>query len=289
MGRRRAFTLIELLTVIAIIAVLAAIILPVLARAKDNAYRNSDISNMNAIRAALQLYRVDQGAYPPALLGYVTLYSSGPNMGQVMPANEVKGFLYNKRVPSIETLRPAYNRVPAVQISTAVWPLADPRAPGTAAQYDLDGNGSIDNSGCPSIVGPAPCDDPAEARQAFGPTQVVQRPDPNNPGSFIDAQYYMISGYDVALVPTLPSRVELRYSLFWTVWGLGSGHVRDDPRQLGYDDPAENTVVTWNSFYRNWQAGVPNRERRDLVLFLGGGARPMDSRDVHERSWRMLP
>ena len=105
MSRKRAFTLIELLTVIAIIAILAAIILPVLARAKDNAYRNSDISNMNAIRAALQLYRVDQGAYPPALLGYVTLYASGPNMGQVIPADQLKGFLYNKRVPSLETLR----------------------------------------------------------------------------------------------------------------------------------------------------------------------------------------
>ena len=289
MSRKRAFTLIELLTVIAIIAILAAIILPVLARAKDNAYRNSDISNMNAIRAALQLYRVDQGAYPPALLGYVTLYASGPNMGQVIPADKLPGFLYNKRVPNLDTLRPAYNRVAANLTTTAVWPQADPRPPGTSALFDLDGNGTLDNSGCPSVSGPAPCDDPIEARQAFGPSATVLRPDPNNPGSFINAEYYRISGYDVSLVPTIPSRYELRYTLFWTNWGLGSGHVRDDPRQLGYDDPNENTVVTWNSYYRNWEAGATKHEKRDLVLFLGGGARPVDSADMHDRAWRAIP
>lgn len=288
MFRRRAFTLIELLTVIAIIAILAAIIMPVLARAKDSAYRNSDIANMNAIRAALQLYRVDQGAYPPALLGYVTLYASGPNMGQVIPADRLPGFLYNKRVPSIETLRPAYNRIGPSVTTTAVWPQADSRAPGTSAQFDLDGNGVLDNSGCPSVVGPPPCDDPVEARQAFSLSTVL-RPDPNNPGSFINAEFYRVSGYDISLVPTVPSRVELRYALFWTSWGLGSGNVRDDPRQLGYDDPNENTVVTWNSFFRNWEAGATKHEKRDLVLFLGGGARPVDSADMHDRAWRNLP
>ena len=93
MKTRRGFTLIELLTVIAIIALLSAIIFPVFARSKAAAARNGDFSDMNSLRSALQLYRVDQGAYPPQLLGYVTLYTSGPNAGNVIPANELKSFL----------------------------------------------------------------------------------------------------------------------------------------------------------------------------------------------------
>lgn len=279
MGRNKGFTLIELLVVIAIIAILAAIILPVLARAKDNAYRNSDMSNMNAIRSALQLYRVDQGAYPPAILGYATLYTSGPNIGQVIPADQLKGFLYNKRIPSITTLRPAYNRNAFNLTTTAVWPNQDGRAVGSAPIYDADGDGDVDTN-----------DDLAGARQGFGPADGnVQRMTPGGP---IDAEFYRVSGYDVAEVnPTgNAARMELRYALFWTAWGLGSGNAQDDPRQLGYDDPPENTVITWNSYYRNWDgAGNPNREKRDLVLMLGGATRPVDSRDMHERSWRITP
>jgi len=279
MSKKQAVTLIELLVVIAIIAILSAIILPVLARAKNNAYRNSDIANMNAIRSALQLYRTDQGAYPPALLGYATLYASGPNAGQIVPANELRSFLYTKRVPALDTFRPAFNRNAPSLITTAVWPNQDPRPLGSAPAYDADGDGDIDGA-----------DDLANARQAFGPATTVQRPDPVNPGNFINAEYYRISGYDVSEVPAAGgNRFELRYTLFWTSWGLTSGSAADDPRQLGYDDPDDETVITWNSYYRNWTAGVPNRERQDLVLFLSGGARPMDSRDMHDRSWRNRP
>lgn len=283
MGRQnRAFTLIELLTVIAIIAILAAIILPVLARAKDNAYRNSDMSNMNQIRSALQLYRVDQGAFPPAILGYATLYTTGPNIGQVVPADRLRSFLYNRRIASIQTLRPAYNREQFTATTTAVWPNQDPRALGSAPIFDADGDGDIDAN-----------DDIAGARQALGPGDGnVQRIDNTLiPPAPVDAQFYRVSGYDVAEVPLVGggTRFELRYALFWTGFGLGAGSAQDDPRQLGYDDPPANTVITWNGYYRNWVNGVPNREKRDLVLMLGGATRTVDSRDMHERSWRVTP
>ena len=64
----------------------------------------------------------------------------------------------------------------------------------------------------------------------------------------------------------------------------------DDPRQLGYTDPPENTVVTWNSYFRDYGPGtIVERNRNDIVLFLNGSARPYDSRDLAERSWRVLP
>ncbi|MBL8048728.1 MAG: prepilin-type N-terminal cleavage/methylation domain-containing protein [Chthonomonas sp.] len=273
MQHRRAFTLIELLVVIAIIAILAAIIFPVFSRAKDNANRGNDISSMNSLRSALQLYRQDQGGYPPALLGYVSLYQTGPQAGQVIPANNVSGFLYPKRVDAVDTFRPIKLRAAATDITTAVWPTQDTRAIGTSPIIDLNGDGRL--------VGAD--DDLANARQAFGPTQVVQ----NGGGN---AQFYKISGYDASEVNT-PSgrRTELRYSLFWSTWGLAGGNALDDPRQLGYSDPPENTVITWNSFYRDYVNGVPQRIKREAVLFLGGGVKNADSLDVANRSWRVIP
>ncbi|MES1228069.1 MAG: prepilin-type N-terminal cleavage/methylation domain-containing protein, partial [Armatimonadota bacterium] len=68
MATRLAFTLVELLTVIAIIGLLAAITFPVYSRVKDSANRSGDTTKMNQLRTAIQLYAVDQGGYPPALL-----------------------------------------------------------------------------------------------------------------------------------------------------------------------------------------------------------------------------
>lgn len=288
MTRRRAFTLIELLTVIAIIALLAAIAFPVLARAKDSANRSSDLANMNAIRTAVQLYRVDQGAYPPALLGYATLYTSGANAGNVVPAQALRGFLYPRRVDATKTFQPAYARFSNTDITTAFWPQADPRAVGTAPVLDLNGDGIVDAN-----------DDTVDSRQLYSTGDLVMRANPNNPAENIEndpspmikSYFYRISGYDVSQVPTTTgaSRWELRYAPFWTSWGLTTGSANDDPRQLGYTDPPDTTVITWNSYYREYvSTGVPQAIRRDVVLFLGGGARTYDSKAISDQSWRAV-
>ncbi len=66
---RAAFTLIELLTVIAIIAILAAILLPVFASVRESARRTACISNMQQIYAGLKQYDLDNRRYPDFLLG----------------------------------------------------------------------------------------------------------------------------------------------------------------------------------------------------------------------------
>jgi prepilin-type N-terminal cleavage/methylation domain-containing protein len=58
-GKKTGFTLIELLVVIAIISILAAMLLPALARAKQKGQRDSCISNLRQIGVSFELYLND--------------------------------------------------------------------------------------------------------------------------------------------------------------------------------------------------------------------------------------
>ena len=64
----RAFTLVELLVVIGIIATLIAILLPSLARARQQAQRTACLSNLRQVHAALLFYAGDFRDQVP--LGY---------------------------------------------------------------------------------------------------------------------------------------------------------------------------------------------------------------------------
>jgi len=80
-GRRRGFTLIELLVVIAIIAILAALLFPLMARAKEKARVSACSSNLRQIQTALMMY-VDHynGFMPPS--APINFYAAFDRPGQ---------------------------------------------------------------------------------------------------------------------------------------------------------------------------------------------------------------
>lgn len=67
MKRRRGFTLIELLVVVGIIALLAALLLPVLSKAKEAGRGTACLSNLHQIGLALQMYVSDHNNRLPVM------------------------------------------------------------------------------------------------------------------------------------------------------------------------------------------------------------------------------
>lgn len=97
----RAFTLVELLTVLAVIGVLAALLFPVLSRAKARAGRALCVNNLKQVNAAVRMYCDDHGDtlpdtnfvaldYKPLVQGYLGLSGRAWTNGGVFwcPASE---------------------------------------------------------------------------------------------------------------------------------------------------------------------------------------------------------
>jgi len=98
---RRGFTLVEILIVVVILGILAAMILPKFANASGDAKRNSLSSSLQALRGQIELYMLQHGDTAPVLTAtdWSPLTVQGTYSGQptgpyltVAPINQLNGY-----------------------------------------------------------------------------------------------------------------------------------------------------------------------------------------------------
>jgi general secretion pathway protein G len=77
--RRRAFTLVEMLLVVTIIGILAALVIPKIVGRSEQARATAARADLSSIKTALDAFEVDNGFYPKSLQDLVTVSSNAKN------------------------------------------------------------------------------------------------------------------------------------------------------------------------------------------------------------------
>ncbi len=98
--KRGGFTLVEILIVVVILGILAAIVIPQFTNASQSAMGSSVLSQLQTTRSQLALYQVQHnGTYPPALWGLLLVATNAdgttsgtPQFGPYMPTAPINPF-----------------------------------------------------------------------------------------------------------------------------------------------------------------------------------------------------
>ncbi|HET6453864.1 MAG TPA: type II secretion system protein [Armatimonadota bacterium] len=291
--RRDGYTLMELLTVIAIIAVLAGLIFPVAAGAKRKARQAQCINNMYQIFTAIKQFQLDEHRYPDFIAGPVQwntgsepapkiVYSPGGNlvkledntgmMGGTTGGNGRLVALYPEYIPNFGPLKCPFS--------------------------DLNAEHRQYTTGNPA-VGPSEATSDIEADPMFavlnGTTDDMRAKGVNDNPFWV----YKYSSYDYQKPPGyLPTDLgQIHYS---TVWKAGNDPVANPniTRQLKWRTPPEDTVITWCSHHRSNGStdgagrSVPLSSSKDIVLFLDGHVKQDASLDMEPwatKGWLAAP
>lgn len=149
---RKGFTLVEIMIVVAIIALLAAIAIPNLLRARLNANETAAIAAVGTISSACQSYRA---ANPnigfPALLVDLTLpVSNPPYIDTVIGAGTKQGYIFAYTAVAVGGINQQYH----------IW--AHPVTPNTTGIRGF----YVDEQGVIGFINPDPGADPGHAPAA---------------------------------------------------------------------------------------------------------------------------
>ena len=88
----RGFTFIEIMVVVAILAILAALVVPRIMGRTDDAKRTATKVQIRNIEGALQLYKLDNGVYPSTEQGLKALIEK-PSVGAIPKKWKLGGYL----------------------------------------------------------------------------------------------------------------------------------------------------------------------------------------------------
>ena len=98
MKNRAGFTLVELLVVVLIIAILATYVGINIAREPGKARRTAAIAQIKTIKAALEMYRMEQGRLPTQEQGLAALCQR-PTLPPVPATYPADGYMESRKLP----------------------------------------------------------------------------------------------------------------------------------------------------------------------------------------------
>jgi general secretion pathway protein G len=107
MQAKRGFTLVEILIVVVILGILAAIVIPQFTQASTEAKQNSLCSDLQTLRSQIELYKVQHNDSPPALLTFAN---------QMTLTTDISGAVNTSETPKVRVglfqFGPYLERVP---------------------------------------------------------------------------------------------------------------------------------------------------------------------------------
>ncbi|MFQ3548865.1 MAG: prepilin-type N-terminal cleavage/methylation domain-containing protein [Armatimonadota bacterium] len=261
-SKKNGFSMIELLTVIAIIAILAAIIFPVMGMVRERAKQNQCMTNLKQIAMGAQMFKQDNRRYP-LTLGPQAYVEVGGTAKKWVEATDQTPLLFEntKSYAGKESLFPEY--VNTIQIFHC--PATKTTNSQDISVYQLEG---IDvavytyNSYDSFLISTTPDGN-------VGPANIFQ----NN----VEPRYVRKWAGNVAQVATLPPYPPGTND-------SPSIQQQDYERQLFWRNPPGDTVLTWCSYHEG-----SDLKGRSIVVFVDGHVDQIPAREVNESRWRVRP